>query len=388
VSIVNSNNNEADLDDDVRVDPREWPDSVRAPWRTQRRGDRIVASLFVLWLIPNTIDAIRLGRPISLVLLLSLLYAGCYLPVWWIVPDWSPRSRVAWVILLYVFGIGYYVVIGPAGSLSVLSFALSAAIMLLPMAIARRIGLSTIGGALLVNSLTQHHLVWADSLVLALVMVSVFSLTQMARTVGKLRAARSEIRTLAVANERARLSRDLHDVLGHSLTTITVKTALARRLLESGADVARVREELLDTEELSRRTLADIRSTVSGQRRMSLAVELVSARAALRAAGIEADLPHAVDDVEARLEEPLAYVLREGVTNVVRHSGARRCTVRLGPRWLEVVDDGWADNTVTDSGTSGNGLTGLRERLAAVHGTIEAGPLPGNGFRLRAEASR
>jgi two-component system sensor histidine kinase DesK len=206
----------------------------------------------------------------------------------------------------------------------------------------------------------------------------------MNRTVEKLRAARSEIRALAVANERARMARDLHDVLGHSLTTITVKTGLARRLVESGADQERVRAELRDTEELSRRALADIRATVSGQRRMSLAAELVAARAALRAAGIEADLPHAVDDVQAQFEEPLAYVLREGVTNVVRHSGARRCTVRLGPRWLEVVNDGSADPTAP--GVSfGNGLTGLRERLAAVRGTVEAEVRPGGGFRLRAE---
>jgi two-component system sensor histidine kinase DesK len=91
-----------------------------------------------------------------------------------------------------------------------------------------------------------------------------------------------------------------------------------------------------------------------------------------------------VDDVQAQFEEPLAYVLREGVTNVVRHSGARRCTVRLGPRWLEVVNDGSADPTAPGM-SFGNGLTGLRERLAAVRGTVEAEVRPGGGFRLRAE---
>jgi two-component system sensor histidine kinase DesK len=149
--------------------------------------------------------------------------------------------------------------------------------------------------------------------------------------------------------------------------------------------------ELRDTEELSRRALADIRATVAGQRRVSLAAELVSARAALRAAGIDADLPHAVDDVAAPLHEPLAYVLREGVTNVVRHSGASRCTVRLGPSWLEVRDNGSAAaDSSTELGAveggAGNGLAGLSERMAAVHGTIRAGPLPTGGYRLRAEA--
>jgi two-component system sensor histidine kinase DesK len=185
---------------------------------------------------------------------------------------------------------------------------------------------------------------------------------------------------LAVANERARLARDLHDVLGHSLTTITVKTALARRLLESGAQSDRVRAELLDTEELARRTLSEVRATVSGQRRVSLAAELVAARAALRAAGIEADLPTSVDNLAPGLAEPMAYVLREAVTNVVRHSGAARCTVRMGDRWLEVADDGPDPDGAAP--VAGNGLTGLRERLAAVGGTLQVDRAASGGIRL------
>jgi two-component system sensor histidine kinase DesK len=208
------------------------------------------------------------------------------------------------------------------------------------------------------------------------------TVTQLIRTVNQLRAAQDRIRALAVADERSRLARDLHDVLGHSLTTITVKTGLARRILESGADPERAIAELSDAERLSRQSLTEIRATVSGYRRPSLAAELAGAHEALRAADIAVDLPQAVDDVAQELREPFAYVLREGVTNVIRHSGATRCVVRLGPRCLEIRDDG----RPADGVEAGSGLTGLTERMAAVGGRLTAEPLPGKGFRLCAEA--
>lgn len=386
---MSSATHEADRDDPVLVDPREWPELVGVSWASRQWRNRIGASVFVLWLVPSSIEAVVTGRPAAPVLTFSLLYGLSYLAVWWIVRRWPPRWRVAWVVLVYLFGVGYIVAVGTAGALSELGYALAATILLLPLGLSRLIGIATIVIGVAAYWALEHVFVWSDALIMSLIISTLLGVNRMSRTVQKLQAARAEIRALAVANERARLARDLHDVLGHSLTTITVKTGLARRLLESGADVERVRDELRDTEQLSRRALADIRATVSGQRRMSLAAELVVARSALRAAGVEADLPHAVDDVATGLEEPLAYVLREGVTNVVRHSGAGRCTVRLGARWLEVSDDGdgrgGQGGPDSSDGSDGNGLTGLRERLAAVHGTIEAGPRPGGGYRLRAE---
>ncbi|MEO7193890.1 MAG: sensor histidine kinase [Pseudonocardiaceae bacterium] len=373
-------NSGAELDpDDLRVEPWEWPELGHS-WSRGRRRDRIGASLFLFWLLPTTISALHMGRPAALSLVLTVVYAASFLCVWWLAPGWSPPGRIALVCLLFVVGLGYLVVAGSASSPSVLGYALSASILLLPLGWAPWIGVVCVAGCALATWWVDGRVDLDATLILALIAVITLSLSRSARLLGKLRQARSEVRTLAVAGERARLARDLHDVLGHSLTTITVKTSLARRLLEGDAPKDRVLEEIRDTEDLSRRALADIRSTVSGQRRMSLAAELVSARAALRAAGIDADLPHAVDDVVASLEEPLAYVLREGVTNVVRHSGAARCTVRLGARWLEIRDNG-----VAPLGTPGNGLSGLSERLAAVHGTLTAGPLPTGGYQLRAE---
>lgn len=231
------------------------------------------------------------------------------------------------------------------------------------------------------------HVQWSDTSTLLLLTVVLGSVFHLINTMARLRQAREEVRHLAVAEERARLARDLHDVLGHSLTTITAKSGLARRVLESGADREQAVAEVRDVEELARQALAEVRSTISGYREASLAAELVGARYALGAAGIVAELPQAVDDVDPALREAFAYVLREAVTNVVRHSGANRCEVRLGQSWLEVRDDGGGDDSIVDTeDTAGAGLAGLRERLAAVGGILHTQSLPEGGFLLRASS--
>jgi two-component system sensor histidine kinase DesK len=207
----------------------------------------------------------------------------------------------------------------------------------------------------------------------------------------ELRLLRDQVAALAVADERGRIARDLHDVLGHSLTTVTVKAGLARRMLESGVDTSRVLAEMRDVARLSSQALADITATVSGERAVSLAAELVGAKEALRSAGIDADFPLAVDDVEPAYQEAFAFALREGVTNVLRHSvGATRCEVRLGDSWLEVRDDGDpgpAAAMPSRASGGGNGLSGLSQRLGGIGAQLEAGPLPSQGFRLRVEVS-
>jgi two-component system sensor histidine kinase DesK len=215
---------------------------------------------------------------------------------------------------------------------------------------------------------------------IAMAQIGMFGLI---RVNSELREARDELARLAVTAERERMARDLHDVLGHSLTTITVKAGLARRLLEHGdADQAAV--EVTDVETLGRQALADVRATVAANRVTSLPREIATAREALRAAGITGELPVAVDDVPAPLQQAFAYVLREGITNVIRHSGAANVTVRLTPDAIDIVDDGVGSPTGTPSG---NGLRGLGERLAAVGGWIDAGPTPTGGYRLRAEVA-
>jgi len=205
----------------------------------------------------------------------------------------------------------------------------------------------------------------------------------MARNIELVRAQQRNAQ-LAVENERTRFARDLHDILGHSLTVITVKAELANRLLD--VDTERARAELEDLERLSRDALADVRRAVEGYRELTLPGELARARTALAAAEIEAELPNSTDDVPSHLRELFAWTVREGVTNVIRHSGATRCTVRLAPDAAEVVDDGsgrGASGPGIRNGTGGTGLVGLQERAAAVGGTVTTWVDEPRGHTLR-----
>lgn len=199
----------------------------------------------------------------------------------------------------------------------------------------------------------------------------------------QLRQAQQELARSAVLAERERIARDLHDILGHSLTAITVKAALARQL--AGRAPEKVLAEVSDIENLARSALADVRSTASGIREGSLAGELAAARSVLTAAGISPVVPGAVDDVAPAGRELFGYVVKEAVTNVVRHSGAVKCTVRLGPDWVEIVDDGTGRVRGARSGADGSGLRGLHERVAAAGGRLVAGNGASSGFSVRAE---
>jgi two-component system sensor histidine kinase DesK len=158
-----------------------------------------------------------------------------------------------------------------------------------------------------------------------------------------------------------------------------VKAGLARRLLDR--DPAAAAAEIGDVEQLAREALKDVRATASGYREVSLAGELSVAASVLRAAGIRAELPSAVDGVDPADREIFGYVVREAVTNVVRHSGARTCRIILGERSIEIRDDG-ATGARTTADDQGSGLRGLARRVAARGGTMSAGPQPGAGFLL------
>lgn len=220
----------------------------------------------------------------------------------------------------------------------------------------------------------------ADRWFYALLMVMVCGFGVMMRSMEKYSDRQAELNeVMAVVSERERVARDVHDVLGHSLTAISVKAELASRLVE--ADPARAADELTQVQTLARHALAEVRSTVSGLRATRIDDELETARASLAAAGIGADLPADSDVVEISNRIVLAWALREAVTNVIRHSGARHCVVTLGPDSLVVTDDG-----VGGTGVEGNGLRGLRERVAASGGTVTLGPGPdGRGHELRVQ---
>ncbi|WP_409328993.1 histidine kinase [Trujillonella humicola] len=198
----------------------------------------------------------------------------------------------------------------------------------------------------------------------------------------ELSEAREELARNAVAEERLRFARDLHDLLGHSLSLIALKSELAGRLSER--DPARARAEMADVEATARRALADVRDAVGGYRQVSCAGALAEARAALSAAGITLSAPPSLPVLPGPVDAVLGWVVREATTNVLRHSGARSVTVTVEEgddvATLAVTDDGRGAD-----GPAGTGLSGLEERLAALGGRLEAGPGPdGRGFRLAA----
>jgi two-component system, NarL family, sensor histidine kinase DesK len=226
--------------------------------------------------------------------------------------------------------------------------------------------------------------------------VSFLSFRRLTAANQALRDAREDLARVAVAEERVRFARDLHDLLGHSLSVITLKSEVAGRLLASSPE--RAAKEVAEIEAVAREALREVRDAVTGYRQATLGVEMAGARTALAAAGISWSEDVAPLDVAVAVEGPLAWALREGVTNVIRHSHARNCRLTVGVAGhlaeVTVVDDGpngasaaRRSGGVAES-TFGNGLRGLSERLALAGGYLEAGPLPGGGYRLRAAVPR
>jgi two-component system sensor histidine kinase DesK len=197
----------------------------------------------------------------------------------------------------------------------------------------------------------------------------------------ELTEAREEIARLAVSEERLRFARDVHDLLGQSLATIVLKTELIGRQLPADADES-LRHEVDDVARVGRKSLSDLREAVAGYRRPTLPGEVSSARSALRAAGIS----FAVDDRAGPLPEEqdsvLAWCLREAVTNVVKHSGAKHCEVAVtrdnGLVRMSIADDGRGATSLN----GGTGLEGMRERVVRAGGTFEVAH-SGEGVKLR-----
>jgi two-component system sensor histidine kinase DesK len=215
----------------------------------------------------------------------------------------------------------------------------------------------------------------------------------------QLRRAQEEIAHLAVANERLRIARDLHDLLGHNLSLIALKSELAGRLVKVAPE--RAAAEIADIESVARTTLQEVREAVASYRQPTLSSELYAATELLAAAGVaysyEGDSATAIS-LSPAVENALAWTVREGVTNVVRHSRASHCTIRLthdnGSVNIEVLDDGVgskvpiqaksasSSNLNGHNGGAGNGLRGLDERVEALGGQFEAGPRKEGGYRL------
>ncbi len=215
-----------------------------------------------------------------------------------------------------------------------------------------------------------------------LISLVVYGVGRLRTTNTELYQARHDMARLAVTEERLRIARDLHDTLGQSLTLIALKAELVERLIPS--DPARAQAEAADVRQAAREALTSVRETVRGYRQPELNSEIEGVRAALAVAGIDArvaaapslPLPPPVDAV-------LAWAVREAGTNVLRHSGARHAAIAVGSEgdvaFAEISDDGPAQPPAP----FGSGLSGLAERVASRGGSLEAGPRPEGGYRLR-----
>jgi two-component system sensor histidine kinase DesK len=203
----------------------------------------------------------------------------------------------------------------------------------------------------------------------------------------QLNDARKEIARLAVMTERLRIARDLHDLLGHNLSLIALKSELAKRLVNVAPERAIV--EISDVENVARTTLQEVREAVTAFRQPTLKSELSAAQEILAAAGIayhfEGD-ESMIDALTTTIEAVLSWTVREGVTNVIRHSRAHQCTIRVARNadeiGIEVIDDGVGTSIMNGSDNEGNGLRGLKERIETLGGQCAAFTREEGGYLL------
>ncbi|KQW44055.1 histidine kinase [Nocardioides sp. Root1257] len=343
------------------------------PNRLDRTGP-FFAAIWLFFLIDPLLEGWRHRDELAGVvgLLATLAFAATYMALWVqvranrmrLIENPSHRFVAVYLGGMVVLGAVMVATLGAVGMTSAVYLAVGC-VMVLPLRVASPIVVVLVVGSLSLSAVEG----WGSQTGLAFAImassVAVLGMRTIMRRNLALVKAEQENASLAVENERTRFARDLHDILGHSLTVITVKAELAQRLLD--VDVERARTELADLERLSRDALTDVRRAVEGYRELTLPGELTRARNALAAAEIEARLPNSADEVPTELRELFAWTVREGVTNVIRHSGAQTCEVRLTPTSAEVRDDGPGCES---EHAGGSGLAGLRERAAGVGATV------------------
>lgn len=318
----------------------------------------------------------------------SVLATAVFLPMYFAFRAWRGRRQYVLVAATAILGLAL-IAMQPGGNTFVI-YACAMAATILP---ARRAIAVTV---LLVAAMVACFLaVMPLPLALAyaamataicvLVVAGVLMTRARLRRDAELRLTRDEVARLAAMAERERIGRDLHDLLGHTLSLVALKSELAGRLVDSNPAAART--QIGEVESVARQALAQVREAVVGIRATGLEAELAAARLALLSADVSLDQRLAQVALDPALESALALALREAVTNVLRHAGARRVEVEL------VADDGElrlciADDGRGGAGAPGNGLAGMRERLAAFGAELEVDSPLGGGTRLQVTLPR
>jgi two-component system sensor histidine kinase DesK len=303
-------------------------------------------------------------------------FAAAFLRLFWILPGLATDRRTEGIVLLSsiaAIAIGLSIAFGNQwlGLLVYLSIALALALPTGP-ALA---GIAATAAAAV--AITAEAGLTIQVISFGVILVGARRLMELVR---ELETARAQVAELAASEERLRISRDMHDLLGHNLSVIALKSELARKLL--GRDSAAAKGEVRDIESVARTSLQEARAAVRGLRSASLGSELDRASEALEAAGIEVEV-RTTRPLPAGVETLLGFAAREGATNVIRHSRARRCKITVrranGDAELEVRDDGGGAANGADQGS---GLRGLSERMAEAGGSLEVDTAEGGGFRL------
>lgn len=353
-------------------------------WARQSRSWYIGALFSMFWMltvgaevIANSPTLLASVVGVGLIIVFSLAFLAAA-PISWTLPT---RGRLALCAAMFALSFAFIPWLG-WGMAGVWTYV---GVIIGMCALPWRLTWMLIGllGALALACAVAQDGGWHDDVLLMPVIVVSISLMMaaFARTmaaINTLQATQDQMAVLAAERERGRVARDIHDILGHSLTVITVKAELAGRLID--IDPARAKTEIGEVEGLARGALADVRSTVAGFRGVTVSSELAAARVALDAAGIAAELPSSTDAVSPEHRELAGWIVREGITNVVRHAAASVCRVRLGTHEVEIADDGVGPSAGSSTST---GLEGLRERVETAGGRMSVGRSDLGGFRLR-----
>lgn len=315
-----------------------------------------------------------------------LVFAGMYVCFLGIYAGviWSRRHRTRLLMLLAmaILGVAYYPFNPSAGATMFIYVA-----GLMPFATRSfALAVGAIAFAVLASAaegLLTHQNAWTwGSLSFLAACIGAGNLIQAVRRAAteRLLRAQEEIEHLAKVAERERIARDLHDVLGHTLSVVVLKSELAGKLM--GSDAERARREIGEVEQIARKALAEVREAIRGYRAEGLFAEIARARRTLDAAGVSLDYQEDGVHLEPAQESVLSLVLREAVTNILRHAGATRCRLEVA------ADDRATVLRVEDNGRGaiereGNGIRGMRERIEALGGRLEIESK--QGTRLTAE---
>ena len=291
----------------------------------------------------------------------------------------TTRQRHGLLVAFYVLGVASFP-INPGGSsffiysAAFLPFVVASVPVFVTILIAQALGLLVEGLLLHINPITLAVTVF----LMGIVGVSNAFIARQKRADTKLRMAHEEIEQLAAVAERERIARDLHDVLGHTLSVIVLKAELAGRLIER--DPQRAAQEIADVEKTARTALSEVREAIGGYRSQGLPAEMEIARNALHAAGVALACETPLPQLDATEETVLCLAVREAVTNIVRHAQATHCRIRF-----TTSNDGYHSLLITDDGAhpklhevhEGNGLRGMRERVQSLGGRLSITTDPG-----------